>query len=152
MFVALCSELLLLLSYCSSENEMVVLCSTLMILSLSCFPMPNTRDIPVCGKSWPEFATISALYVGACCLLLLERSEENSRYPAGGGRECGRYHELRLVPLLLPSRRGAKLLIAGFNVGRQAQMMPVFSSTADQVAAPTLSQVTSLEFAMTYSE
>lgn len=149
--MALCSELLLLLSYCSSENEIVVLCSTLMILSLSCFPVPEARDISVRGKSWPAFATISALYVGACFLLLLGRSAENSRYPAAIW-ECGRYREPRLVPLLLPSKRGAIVEIAGFNVGRQAQMMPVFSSTADQVAAPTLSQVTSLEFAMTYSE
>ena len=40
----------------------------------------------------------------------------------------------------------------GFKGGKQAQMMPVFSSTADQVAAPTLSHVISVDLATIYIE
>lgn len=50
---------------------------------------------------------------------------------------------------LLGKRFGNRKDKTGFRVGRHAQMMPTLSSTDDQVAAPTLSYVTSVEREMT---
>ena len=45
----------------------------------------------------------------------------------------------RLLPFKVDSKPGAIFDMRGFRVGRQAQMIPVLHSMADQEAAPTLS-------------
>lgn len=47
--------------------------------------------------------------------------------------------------------RGISLARRGFRVGRQAQIMPVLHSMADQEAAPTLSSIGKRGLILSYS-